>query len=108
MPDEIGKLLDQCVRRYNRPAFIDADPISIPHRFTRLQDIEITGFWAAMLAWGQRKTIINKASELIQLMDGAPHDFILNHQEEDRKPFLQFRHRTFQPLNRRHRLHDHQ
>ena len=99
MPDEIGKLLDQCVRRYNRPAFIDADPISIPHRFTRLQDIEITGFWAAMLAWGQRKTIINKASELIQLMDGAPHDFILNHQEEDRKPFLQFRHRTFQPTD---------
>jgi len=87
------------VERYNRPAFIDADPISIPHRFSRLQDIEITAFWAAMLAWGQRKTIINKSLELIELMDGAPYDFILNHQEEDRKPFLSFKHRTFQPTD---------
>ncbi|MCO6477549.1 MAG: TIGR02757 family protein [Phaeodactylibacter sp.] len=99
MPDDIRKLLEQSVRRYNRPAFIESDPISIPHRFSRLQDIEITGFWAAMLAWGQRKTIINKSAELIELMDGAPYDFILNHREEDRRPFLEFKHRTFQPTD---------
>ena len=54
------------------------------------------GFWVAMLAWGQRKTIINKARELIHLMDGVPHDFVLHHREKDRKRFLSFKHRTFQ------------
>ncbi|MEZ4902291.1 MAG: TIGR02757 family protein [Spirosomataceae bacterium] len=71
------------------------DPISIPHQFSRLQDIEIMGLWAAILAWGQRKTIINKCNELIRLMDGAPYDFIKNHQETDLKRFLNFKHRTF-------------
>lgn len=88
--------LDEAVERYNRPDFIGPDPISIPHRFSRLQDIEIAGFWVAMLAWGRRKTIIGKAEELIELMDGAPYDFIRNHQESDRKAFLHFKHRTFQ------------
>lgn len=96
MPDDIKRLLEQCVNRYNQPAFIPDDPISIPHRFSCLQDIEITGFWAAMLAWGQRKTIINNATELIRLMDGAPYDFIMNHEEKDRARFLSFKHRTFQ------------
>jgi uncharacterized protein (TIGR02757 family) len=93
------KFLDNCVDRYNRPAFIEQDPISIPHRFSKLQDIEITGFWVAMLAWGQRVTIINKANELIERMDGAPYDFIMHHREEDRRPFLDFKHRTFQPTD---------
>ncbi|MEM9888051.1 MAG: TIGR02757 family protein [Bacteroidota bacterium] len=87
--------LDRQVDQYNRPSFIENDPISIPHQFSRLQDIEIMGFWTAMLAWGQRKTIINKANELIARMDGAPYDFILNHQEQDRKKLLDFKHRTF-------------
>ena len=94
--DDLKALLDQCVEQYNRPDFIADDPIQIPHQFSRLQDIEIMGFWAAMLAWGQRKTIINKAQELVNLMDGAPYDFILNHQEHDRQRFLGFKHRTFQ------------
>ncbi len=89
-------LLDDCVERFNQPNFLDNDPISVPHRFTKKQDIEIAAFWTAILAWGQRKTIINKATELFNLMDGSPHDFILNHREIDRKPFLNFVHRTFQ------------
>jgi len=89
-------LLDFAVHQYNRPDFIADDPISIPHRFSLLQDQEITGFWAAMLAWGQRKTIINNASRLVELMDGAPYDFILHHEEKDRERFLDFKHRTFQ------------
>lgn len=93
---ELKNFLDDCVDRYNRPIFLETDPISVPHRFSKKQDIEISAFWTAMLAWGQRKTIINKANELFGLMDGAPHDFILNHQETDRKPFLNFVHRTFQ------------
>ncbi|MBI1224702.1 MAG: TIGR02757 family protein [Bacteroidetes bacterium] len=93
---ELKKFLDDCVDKYNRPNFLETDPISVPHRFSKKQDIEISAFWTAMLAWGQRKTIINKANELFGLMDGAPHDFILNHQETDRKTFLSFVHRTFQ------------
>ncbi|MEM9921173.1 MAG: TIGR02757 family protein [Bacteroidota bacterium] len=87
--------LDEAADRFNRPDFIENDPISIPHSFQKQQDIEIMGFWTAMLAWGQRVTIINKAKELAKLMDHQPHDFILHHKEKDRKKFLEFKHRTF-------------
>jgi len=87
--------LDAKVEQYNRPDFIENDPISIPHQFKLKQDIEIMGFWASILAWGQRKTIINKCNELIALMEGAPYDFIMNHQDSDLKRFLNFKHRTF-------------
>ena len=88
--------MDECVEKYNNRGFIENDPICLPHRFSKKQDIEISAFWTAMLAWGQRKTIINKANELFGLMDDAPYDFIKNHEEKDRERFLQFKHRTFQ------------
>jgi uncharacterized protein (TIGR02757 family) len=87
--------LDENVEKYNQPDFIETDPVSIPHRFSDLQDIEIMGFWAAVLAWGQRKTILSKCHELIKLFDNAPFDFIKNHQPSDLKTFLHFKHRTF-------------
>mgnify|MGYP003577842139 CR=1 FL=1 len=87
--------LDRKVEEYNRPDFISNDPISIPHQFTEKQDIEIMGFFASILAWGQRKTIINKCNELIERMDGSPYDFIVNHGDEDLKNMLGFKHRTF-------------
>lgn len=93
----IKKQLDTAYETYNRPEFIENDPIGVPHRFTKLQDIEISALFAATFAWGLRKTIINKTNELLQLMNNAPHDFILNHQPKDLKPFLNFKHRTFQP-----------
>lgn len=97
MTDEALKVyLDELVVQHNRLDFISDDPIQIPHQFSQLQDIEITGFWVAMLAWGQRKTIINKANELVKLMDNTPYDFIVNHTEKDRERFLTFKHRTFQ------------
>jgi uncharacterized protein (TIGR02757 family) len=96
---ELQDLLDKAVLRFNTPAFIEGDPIAVPHRFQRLQDREIIGFWAATLAWGQRKTIIQSANRLAQLMDEAPYDFILHHEEKDRKRFLDFKHRTFQSID---------
>ena len=96
---ELKDFLNHKVATYNEPSFIENDPITIPHQFSKLQDIEIMGFWSSMLAWGQRKTIINKSNELIQLMDGAPHDFIINHEEKDRERFLNFKHRTFQVID---------
>ncbi len=95
MIDNLKIFLDSKVIQYNRPDFIKNDPVSIPHLFTKKQDIEIIGFWAAILAWGQRITIINKCKELISLMDGAPYDFIINHEETDLKKLLNFKHRTF-------------
>ncbi|MFY0607146.1 MAG: TIGR02757 family protein [Cyclobacteriaceae bacterium] len=92
---DLKAYLDEKVDQYNRPNFIDHDPISIPHRFSKLQDIEIAGFLAAVLAWGQRVTIINKCTEFFEYMDNDPYSFILNHSDSDLVPFLQFKHRTF-------------
>ncbi|MEA5256822.1 TIGR02757 family protein [Arcicella aquatica] len=99
MTNYVADLLEEKYLKYNQPNFIPNDPISIPHLFTRKEDIEIMGFWSAVLAWGQRKTIINKCKELITLMDGSPHDFIINHQDADLKPFLSFKHRTFNDID---------
>lgn len=80
---------------YNQPGFIEHDPVSIPHAFKKKQDIEIAGFLAAILAWGQRMTIINKSRELLELMDNSPHDFVRNHKLNDLRSFENFKHRTF-------------
>ncbi|WEA03333.1 TIGR02757 family protein [Mucilaginibacter sp. SJ] len=99
MTENLKAFLDAKVAQYNRPEFIENDPISIPHMFSQKQDIEIMGFWAATLAWGQRVTIIKKCKELIALMDGAPFDFIINHEEPDLKKLLKFKHRTFNDVD---------
>lgn len=93
--DALRIFLDQKVALFNHTSFIAHDPVQIPHRFKKLQDIEISGFFAATLAWGQRKTIINKTNELMRMMDDAPHDFVLHHTDKDLKKISTFRHRTF-------------
>jgi len=95
MQSKLKDFLDNKVAEYNRPAFIKDDPISIPHRFTRQQDIEIAGFFAAIFAWGNRTIIINKSRELLGLMDNAPYQFITGHSDADLKKLLHFKHRTF-------------
>lgn len=92
---ELKEFLDEKYEQYNRLDFIESDPISIPHRFSKKEDIEIAGFLAATIAWGQRVTIINNANKLMKLMDDAPHDFILNAKAKDLKRFNNFVHRTF-------------
>jgi uncharacterized protein (TIGR02757 family) len=93
--NKVYELLEQKYKEYNKPFFIDNDPVQIPHRFSKKQDIEIAGFFAATLAWGQRVTIIKNTNRILEWMDESPHDFILNHQEKDLKRFLGFVHRTF-------------
>lgn len=92
---QIRDFLNQKVKEYNQKIFITSDPISIPHRFSKKQDIEIAGFFAAVFAWGNRTTIINKCNELMLLMDNAPYEFITQHKEIELKKFLGFKHRTF-------------
>lgn len=95
MKNNLKAFLDGKVALFNQPAFIKNDPISIPHRFTKKQDIEIAGFFAAIFSWGNRTTIINKSKELMQLMDNDPHAFCLHHSDIDLKNLLHFKHRTF-------------
>lgn len=92
---DLKTLLDAKVELYNNPVFIKDDPVSIPHRFSKKQDIEIAGFFAAIFSWGNRTTIINKSKELLQLMDNEPHAFCLHHSDNDLKRLLSFKHRTF-------------
>lgn len=93
---ELKVFLDEKVELYNRPSFIELDPVSIPHKFSRKEDIEIAAFFSATIAWGQRPTIIRNANRLMGLMDDEPYQFIMNAEETDRKRFEKFVHRTFQ------------
>ncbi len=92
MAVDLKSFLNKKVAEYNQPSFIAADPISIPHRYTKKQDIEIAGFFASIFAWGNRTTIINKTSELMRLMDYAPHDFITEHSSKELQKLLAFKH----------------
>ncbi len=93
--EKVKEKLDQLVHKYKVVAFIEEDPIVIPKRFSLKEDQEIAGFFAAIFAWGQRKTIINKTNNLLSLMDNAPFDFIVNHQDQDLQKMAHFVHRTF-------------
>lgn len=96
---DIRSFLDAKAREYERPDFIKADPICIPHAFTLKQDIEIAGFFAALFAWGNRTTIIQKSKELMQLMDNSPYAFCMAQDPEELRRLLHFRHRTFTPTD---------
>jgi len=92
---ELKEFLDEKVELYNRPSFIESDPISIPHRFTSKEDIEISGFLAATIAWGSRTMILRNANRMIAYLDDSPYDFISNHSESDLERISTVIHRTF-------------
>ncbi len=92
---EVKALLDEKTQLYNSTDFIETDPIFIPHQFKLKEDIEIAAFFAATIAWGQRKSIIQNGIRLMQWMDWQPYQFIVQHSKQEQKPFLKFVHRTF-------------
>jgi uncharacterized protein (TIGR02757 family) len=92
---ELKSFLDEKYDQFNVSAFIDDDPVSIPHRYTEKSDIEIAAFLTATISWGNRKSIIKSASRMMELMGDAPHDFVMNHTARDLKSFQGFVHRTF-------------
>lgn len=92
---ELKEFLDTKVELYNNPKFIESDPIQIPHKFSKKEDIEIAGFLTATIAWGNRKSIITNANRMMDLLDHAPYEFVLQHQEADLDRFEGFVHRTF-------------
>ena len=93
--DALKQFLDAKVKQYNTNEFIESDPIQIPHLFSKKEDIEISAFLTATIAWGNRKSIIQNAKRLMQRMDNAPYDFICSHQSNDLNEFEGFVHRTF-------------
>jgi uncharacterized protein (TIGR02757 family) len=92
---DLKEFLDEKADLYNRPSFIEPDPVSIPHRFSKKEDIEISGFLAATIAWGNRKMILRNANRLMEMMDNSPFDFIMNHEDTDLERLEGFVHRTF-------------
>lgn len=97
--DELKEFLDFKVSEYNNRLFIGSDPLSVPHRFSEQNDIEISAYLTATIAWGQRKTIIQNAVRLVQLMDDSPYEFLLNAGNVEWKRFLPFVHRTFNGID---------
>lgn len=93
--DELKEFLDEKYELYNKPVFIESDPIFVPHQFSKKEDIEIAALFVATLAWGQRPTIIRNGLKLMELMDNAPADYIKNSKPKDWKAFSKFVHRTF-------------
>lgn len=93
--EELRSFLDEKVLQYNRPDFIESDPIQIPHLFTQKEDIEVAGFLASIIAWGNRKMIINNAKKMITLMGNSPYDFVMSHKEDHLETLNNFVHRTF-------------
>ncbi|MBN1651168.1 MAG: TIGR02757 family protein [Bacteroidales bacterium] len=97
--EQLFDFLENYTLKYNQIDFIENDPIQIPHQFTLKEDIEISGFLAASIAWGQRPVIIRNAIRMMEMMDFAPYDFILNSTPNDLKVFEGFKHRTFQAVD---------
>lgn len=93
--EEIKEYMDDLCVRYNRVTFVPDDPVSVPHRFERPEDIEIAGFLAATIAWGQRPMIVKNGHRMMELMDDAPYQFVTQSQAADREALLPFVHRTF-------------
>jgi len=93
--EELKELLEEKYNKYNNRSFIDSDPICIPHMFFRKENIEISSFLTATLAWGNRKSIINNSRKLMTLLDNDPIDFVMNAREKDYKVLNSFYHRTF-------------
>jgi uncharacterized protein (TIGR02757 family) len=92
---ELQSFLDEKVIQYNTLDFIESDPVQIPHLYSQKEDIEIAGFLAATIAWGNRKMIIKNAVRMMEMMGNAPYDFVMSHQEKDLECLSTFVHRTF-------------
>ncbi len=96
---ELKLFLDEKVDAFNVPSFIKDDPISIPHYFSKQEDIEISAFLTATISWGRRPSILQNATRLMQLMQNEPHEFILSAGKKDKKKLNDFVHRTFNGID---------
>ena len=99
--NELKEFLDSKYEQYNQKKFIESDPIQVPHNFTSKEDIEISSFLTATIAWGQRKTIIKNSFKMMDLLDNSPYDYIINSTEKEIDK-LNIKHRTFNEIDFRY------
>ncbi len=92
---ELKEFLDAKVKEFNTTNFIEPDPISVPHRYSLKEDIEIASFLASSIAWGNRKMITKNGHRMMDLLGDSPHDFVMSHQEHHLEQLEAFVHRTF-------------
>lgn len=92
---EIKAFLEEKVRQYNNPNFIELDPISVPHRYSQKEDIEIAGFLVATISWGNRKIIVKNGHRMLDLLGDSPYDFVMSHNKQQLERLEGFVHRTF-------------
>ena len=92
---ELQTFLDEKVIQYNTPDFIESDPVQIPHLFSQKEDIEIAGFLASSIAWGNRKMIIKNSHKIMELLGNSPYDFVMSHNDYQLEKLEGFVHRTF-------------
>jgi len=95
----IKALLDEQCSCFNTPAFVESDPIQIPHLYKKKEDIEIAAFLSSTIAWGNRRSIIASASRMMSLMNDDPHAFVMNAGSRDLAKLKGFAHRTFQDVD---------
>ena len=92
--EELYEILELKYQQYNQEGFIEDDPISIPHSFSRKEDIEISGFHSATIAWGQHIGIINNDHKVKDMMDQAPFEYVTRASEDELSRVESFVHRT--------------
>lgn len=100
--NDLRELLDSEAARINSPAFIGADPVQFPRRYSSTADIEIAALLSATIAWGNRKMICSDCNKMLALMDNQPHSYVLDEGYED-LPDMNI-HRTFFARDLRHWL----
>jgi len=96
---ELKEFLDAKVIQYNNPTFIESDPIQVPYQFSLKEDIEISAFLTATIAWGNRKIIINNSKKMMELLGNSPYDFVMNHYDHQLEKLERFVHRTFNGID---------
>jgi uncharacterized protein (TIGR02757 family) len=93
---DLKEYLDFKAEQYECPSFIENDPIQIPHRYSKKEDIEISAFLMATLAWGNRLSILKSGDKLMEIFGNAPYDFIMDYDSLKPLPFV---HRTFNGID---------
>tara|TARA_R100001143_G_scaffold52492_1_gene47751 strand:+ start:30481 stop:31323 length:843 start_codon:yes stop_codon:yes gene_type:complete len=96
---ELKIYLDRINDTVEQPDYIQHDPIQFIHAFENKKDIEIAGFFAALMAWGRRDIVINKVNDLLHRMNYKPFEFITRYGQDDFAILQGFKHRTFKPID---------
>lgn len=90
----LAERFEDLYRRYNRPEFVDPDPVSVVRGFTDPLDREVAGVIASSLAYGRASQIVTSARRVLDKMQGSPRDFLLGSNDRAIREVCEgFRHR---------------